>query len=87
MLDLFGYAEVRRQERALIEEYPRLVRAALARLTPGNAAAVEDLVRLVEAVRGYEDIKLARVEEFRTTARAALDELTATADAPAAVSV
>ncbi|MGW7694516.1 indolepyruvate ferredoxin oxidoreductase family protein [Streptomyces asiaticus] len=86
-LDLFGYAEVRRQERALIEEYPRLVRDALARLTPGNATAVEDLVRLVEAVRGYEDIKLARVEEFRTTARAALDDLTATADAPAAVSV
>ncbi|MBI0299390.1 indolepyruvate ferredoxin oxidoreductase family protein, partial [Streptomyces sp. PRKS01-29] len=86
-LDPFGYAEVRRQERALIEEYPRLVRAALARLTPGNAAAVEDLVRLVEAVRGYEDIKLARVEEFRATARAALDGLTATAGTTAAVSV
>ncbi|GAA2300352.1 indolepyruvate ferredoxin oxidoreductase family protein [Streptomyces violaceusniger] len=86
-LDLFGYAEVRRQERALIEEYPRLVRAALTRLTPGNATAVEELVRLVEAVRGYEDIKLARVEEFRATARAVLDDLAATADAPAAVSV
>ncbi|MEL5953584.1 indolepyruvate ferredoxin oxidoreductase family protein [Streptomyces sp. CLV115] len=73
--DVFGYAHVRREERALLQEYPRLVRAALAHLTPDNAAAVEELVRLVEGIRGYEDIKLARLAEFRDQARSALGAL------------
>ncbi|MFF9571493.1 indolepyruvate ferredoxin oxidoreductase family protein [Streptomyces sp. NPDC014685] len=73
--DVFGYAHVRREERALVQEYPRLVRTALARLTPDNATEVEELVRLVDGVRGYEDIKLARLADFRDQARSALDAL------------
>ncbi len=72
---MFGYAHVRREERALIQEYPRLVRAALTRLTPDNATEVEELVRLVDGIRGYEDIKLARLADFRDQARSALDAL------------
>ncbi|GAA1383586.1 indolepyruvate ferredoxin oxidoreductase family protein [Kitasatospora putterlickiae] len=83
-LDVFGYAHVRREERALREEYPRLVRTALRHLTPDNAAEVEELVRLVDGVRGYEDIKLARLAEYRDQARGALAALETAETAPAA---
>lgn len=72
VLDVFGHAEVRRVERELIGEYRRLVRAALSRLTPDNAAAVCAVAELPDLIRGYEDIKLARVAEFRERARIAL---------------
>lgn len=77
-LDVFGYAHVRRQERALIGEYRHLVRDAVTHLTADNALAIEDLVRLTEAIRGYEDIKLSRIADFRTAARTALADLSAT---------
>ncbi|MFB4266694.1 indolepyruvate ferredoxin oxidoreductase family protein [Nonomuraea sp. GTA35] len=73
--DVFGRAGVRRVERELIPEYRDLVRTALDRLTPGTAAAVEELAGLPELIRGYEDIKLARVAEFRERARKALENL------------
>jgi indolepyruvate ferredoxin oxidoreductase len=73
--DVFGYARVRRVERELVGEYRDLVDAALAHLTPDTVDQVVAVARLAEAVRGYEDIKLARVEEFRTRARTALAEL------------
>ncbi|MFC5186650.1 indolepyruvate ferredoxin oxidoreductase family protein [Actinomadura harenae] len=74
-LDLFGHAEVRRIERELVQEYRGLVRDALTHLTPGTVAAVVDLARLPETVRGYEDIKLARVAEYRERAHATLADL------------
>ncbi|MET8865794.1 indolepyruvate ferredoxin oxidoreductase family protein [Nonomuraea sp. NPDC004580] len=73
--DVFGRAEVRRVERALVGEYRELVRTALGRLTPANAAVVEELAGLPDLIRGYEDIKLARVAEFRERARKALENL------------
>ncbi|WP_433355390.1 indolepyruvate ferredoxin oxidoreductase family protein [Microtetraspora malaysiensis] len=76
-LDVFGYAGVRRVERELVGEYRALVRDALARLTPGTADAVAEIAALPEAIRGYEDIKLARVAEYRERAAAALARLTA----------
>ncbi|MDA0634812.1 indolepyruvate ferredoxin oxidoreductase family protein [Nonomuraea sp. MCN248] len=75
-LDVFGRAEVRRVERELIGEYRDLMNAALARLTPSNAAAVAALAALPEGIRGYEDIKLSRVAEFRARAAEALTALT-----------
>ncbi|WP_165969535.1 indolepyruvate ferredoxin oxidoreductase family protein [Nonomuraea terrae] len=75
-LDVFGRAEVRRVERALVGEYRALVRAALDRLTPYTAATVEEIAGLPDVIRGYEDIKLARVAEFRDRAKAALGRLT-----------
>jgi indolepyruvate ferredoxin oxidoreductase len=74
-MDVFGYAKVRREERALIAEYSRLVRDALPHLTSENVRQVEDLVQLAEAVRGYEDIKLDRISKFRENARQALARL------------
>jgi indolepyruvate ferredoxin oxidoreductase len=74
-LDVFGYAKVRRIERALIGEYQTLVRSALERLDADTAGRVEALAGLPDVIRGYEDIKLANVERFRTRARALLAEL------------
>ncbi|NUP83871.1 MAG: indolepyruvate ferredoxin oxidoreductase family protein [Nonomuraea sp.] len=74
-LDVFGQAEVRRVERQLVTEYRDLMRAALAKLTPGTTDAVAEIAGLPELIRGYEDIKLARVAEFRERARAALARL------------
>jgi indolepyruvate ferredoxin oxidoreductase len=73
--DVFGLAKVRRVERALVAEYRDLMRAALTRLTPGTADAVEEIAGLPDLIRGYEDIKLARVAEFRERARTALTRL------------
>ncbi|MFC5823820.1 indolepyruvate ferredoxin oxidoreductase family protein [Nonomuraea insulae] len=73
--DVFGRAEVRRVERELVTEYRDLVRSALTRLTPGTAGAVEEIAGLPELIRGYEDIKLTRVAEFRDRARKALENL------------
>ncbi|WP_443611864.1 indolepyruvate ferredoxin oxidoreductase family protein [Acrocarpospora catenulata] len=74
-LDVFGYAKVRRVERALITEYRDLMSQALARLTPATAEAVTEIAALPEAIRGYEDIKLARVADFHEQARTLLTQL------------
>ncbi|GAA5064321.1 indolepyruvate ferredoxin oxidoreductase [Thermocatellispora tengchongensis] len=81
-LDVFGRAEVRRVERALVPEYRELVRAALDRLTPATAETVAEIAALPEIIRGYEDIKLARVAEFRARATATLATLTEPAPQP-----
>ncbi|MGP3956895.1 indolepyruvate ferredoxin oxidoreductase family protein [Nonomuraea sp. 3N208] len=73
--DVFGRAQVRRVERELVGEYRDLVRAALARLTPATADAVAEIAGLPELIRGYEDIKLARVAEFRERAKTVLARL------------
>ncbi|WP_208801370.1 indolepyruvate ferredoxin oxidoreductase family protein [Microbispora triticiradicis] len=73
--DVFGYAAVRRVERTLPGEYRELVRRALDRLTPANAAAVAEIAALPDMIRGYEGIKLARVAEFRDRAATLLARL------------
>ncbi|MYW04378.1 indolepyruvate ferredoxin oxidoreductase family protein [Streptomyces sp. SID3343] len=77
--DVFGYAKVRRVERELVAEYRDLVRGALDELGPDNADAMVALVALPEAIRGYEDIKLARVAEYRASVRVARAGLSAPA--------
>ncbi len=81
-LDPFGYAHVRRVERALPAEYDALVHRALARLHPGNAALVAEVAALPELVRGYEQVKLRNVERFRARAAELIERLeTPAADA------
>ena len=76
-LDVFGYARVRREERALIGEYRALVERALGSLSPATHDTAVAIGDLPDMIRGYEDIKLDNVRHFR--ARAA--ELTAKLDA------
>jgi indolepyruvate ferredoxin oxidoreductase len=65
-LDPFGRTRVRRVERALPGEYLELVELALARLEPATLPLALEVAALPELVRGYEQIKLAGVERFRT---------------------
>jgi len=65
-LDPFGHTRVRRVERALPDEYMELVELALERLSPQTLPLALEIAALPELVRGYEQIKLAGVERFRT---------------------
>jgi indolepyruvate ferredoxin oxidoreductase len=67
-LDPFGYAEVRKVERALPGEYRRYVEIALLRLDSDYETALE-LCELPDMIRGYEEIKLRNVKKFRGRAR------------------
>ncbi len=64
-LDPFGYAEVRRVERAMIPEYERAIERLLAGLTPVNLAEAIAIASLPDRVRGYEHIKLERAAAYR----------------------
>jgi indolepyruvate ferredoxin oxidoreductase len=75
-LDPFGYARVRRVERALPGEYLGLIDAALGRLAPDTIEHALQLAELPELVRGYEQIKLSGVERFRARAAELSEQLT-----------
>ena len=70
--DLFGYAKVRRLERELVAEYRALMEAELDSLTPGTYERAVQLAQLPDVIRGYEEVKLAAVERFRSEVRAVL---------------
>ena len=70
-LDPFGRAEVRRTERQLIVDYAALVDELLPLLATDPAEAVR-VANLVDVVRGYEGVKMANIETYRTTLAAAL---------------
>jgi indolepyruvate ferredoxin oxidoreductase len=63
--DPFGYAKVRRVERAMIPEYERALGQMLSRLTYDNVATAASIAALPDQVRGYEHIKLRRAEAYR----------------------
>jgi indolepyruvate ferredoxin oxidoreductase len=69
-LDVFGYAKVRRVERALIREYETLVDDLIPRLAPETRDTALELLELPDVVRGYEEIKLRNVTLFRKRAEA-----------------
>ena len=69
-LDPFGRAEVRRTERALVAEYRELLGALVTALRSGaidrdRLDAAVALAELPDMVRGYESIKMAKVERYR----------------------
>ena len=74
-LDPFGYTQVRKVERQLINEYRTLISDALQTLVPGNHGTAVALASLPDVVRGYEEIKLTSVEEFRERAASLRAEL------------
>jgi indolepyruvate ferredoxin oxidoreductase len=65
-LDPFGYARVRRVERALIGEYRSLLERRLQTLRPESYEATVALAELADGIRGYEEVKLKNVERFRS---------------------
>jgi indolepyruvate ferredoxin oxidoreductase len=68
--DLFGRAEVRKVERALVGEYRDLVLRSLETLSPSTADAAAQIAELPDLVRGYESIKLRNVALYRERAAA-----------------
>jgi indolepyruvate ferredoxin oxidoreductase len=74
-LDPFGYTQVRKVERQLINEYRTLISDALGALAPDTHETAIALASLPDVVRGYEEIKLASVEEFRGRAASLRAEL------------
>ncbi|NMM90930.1 2-oxoacid ferredoxin oxidoreductase [Rhodococcus sp. SRB_17] len=64
--DLFGLAHVRKVERTLIVEYRTTILGLLNELTPDNHAHAVEIAELPDIIRGYEDIKLAAVQRYRT---------------------
>ncbi|MGH7267966.1 MAG: DUF6537 domain-containing protein, partial [Candidatus Rokuibacteriota bacterium] len=68
--DPFGYAAVRRLERALVGEYRAMVEATLPGLDPATHERAVRIARLPDLIRGYEEVKLRSVERFRAEARA-----------------
>lgn len=75
-LDVFGYHPVRRLERQLITEYRHEIEELLPRLTPPNAATATKLATLPDMIRGYEQIKIANVRNYRAELARLRDELT-----------
>jgi indolepyruvate ferredoxin oxidoreductase len=69
-LDPFGYARVRRLERALVGEYRAMVERTLADLGPETHARAVRVARLPDWVRGYEGVKEQGIARFRAEARA-----------------
>ncbi|MEW9518294.1 indolepyruvate ferredoxin oxidoreductase family protein [Streptomyces tubercidicus] len=63
-LDLFGYANVRRVERALVDDYRDTILRALSTDEP-DLQLVAELAALPDMVRGYEHIKLDHVAAYR----------------------
>ncbi|MCA9512238.1 MAG: indolepyruvate ferredoxin oxidoreductase family protein [Myxococcota bacterium] len=64
-LDPFGWARVRREERALPAEYRAALATALRALDPARYDDAVALAELPDLVRGYEDLKLRRIAELR----------------------
>jgi indolepyruvate ferredoxin oxidoreductase len=64
-LDPFGYTQVRRVERELIEEYTAAIDYLLGQLSTETYQRAVEIARLPDLVRGYENIKLANVALYR----------------------
>jgi indolepyruvate ferredoxin oxidoreductase len=76
--DPFGYAEVRRTERALVGEYLDVIDQVLNGLTSQNHSLATEIAELPDLIRGYENIKLNGVSRFRERAAEELARFRAT---------
>jgi len=64
-LDPFGYTQVRRVERELIDEYTSTIDDLAGELSTETYQRAVEIARLPDLVRGYENIKLASVALYR----------------------
>jgi indolepyruvate ferredoxin oxidoreductase len=73
--DPFGYAEVRRQERGLVEWYCGLVRECM---RTENVALAGEIAALPDQIRGYENIKLESIRKVKALAAEKRRDLSST---------
>jgi indolepyruvate ferredoxin oxidoreductase len=71
--DVFGWAHVRRVERAMVPEYIDAVDVVLDHLGDDNIGEAVAIASLADRVRGYEDLKLERATAFRDELAARLE--------------
>jgi indolepyruvate ferredoxin oxidoreductase len=64
-LDVFGYAEVRQEERQLIPWYRQTIELVLEQLNDSNHALAVLIANAPDSIRGYEEIKLQRIDETK----------------------
>ena len=65
-LDPFGRSELRKTERALIDEYISTIGRLAAGLTEDNIEAANAIADLPDTIRGFEDLKLRRIADYRS---------------------
>ncbi len=63
--DVFGWAHVRRVERAMIPEYMAAIGSLLSHVTQHNLVEAVAIASLPDKVRGYEHLKLERADAYR----------------------
>jgi len=63
--DVFGWAKVRRLERAMVPEYIAAIEALLPLVAPANLAEAVAIASLPDKVRGYEHLKMERATAYR----------------------
>ncbi|MFI4940423.1 MAG: DUF6537 domain-containing protein, partial [Burkholderiales bacterium] len=64
-LDIFGYAEERKIERALIEQYRQSITALLPKMTADNVATLTAIAGIPEYIRGYGHVKQQHLKEAK----------------------
>jgi indolepyruvate ferredoxin oxidoreductase len=64
-LDVFGYTEERREERALIAEYRSAIEGLLPLLTASNVSAAVAFAKVPEHIRGYGHVKARHLKAAR----------------------
>ena len=74
-LDIFGYAQERRQERQLIKDYEILLGELLEQLSPDKHALAVKLTSLPEHIRGYGHVKQRHIEQTRQRETQLLEQL------------
>jgi indolepyruvate ferredoxin oxidoreductase len=74
-LDPFSKTEVRCQERAAIDWYEEVLDQALDGLHPAVAQIVAEIAALPDAIRGYEELKLASLVAARERAEELLEKM------------
>ena len=79
LFDPFGYARLRKEERALIAWYRNLIEEVLAHVTPGTLPQAMEIAALPDQIRGYENIKMEKIREVRGLAE---EKLVQVKDAP-----
>jgi indolepyruvate ferredoxin oxidoreductase len=82
-LDLFGRTSERRQERALIGEYERLVDELLAQLAPHNYELAVSLASIPEYIRGYGHVRERHLKDAKAREQALLERFRGTSQAVA----
>jgi indolepyruvate ferredoxin oxidoreductase len=65
-LDVFGYTEERREERALIGEYRSAIEGMLPALSASNRDDALAFARVPEHIRGYGHVKARHLKAART---------------------